>query len=41
VNTYISMVRYYPDLSVRKLELDDRPGQNFRYRGYTRSDGDQ
>jgi LysM repeat protein len=41
VNTYISIVRYYPDLSVRKLELDDRPGQNFRYRGVTRRDGDE
>jgi LysM repeat protein len=35
VNTYITMIRYFPDLSVRKLELDERPGRNYRYRGYT------
>lgn len=40
VNTYICVVRYYPDLSVRKEELDTRPGQEYRYRRYFRSQRD-
>jgi len=38
VNTYVSMVKFYPDLSIRKVELDTRPTQKYRYRRYTRKD---
>jgi hypothetical protein len=36
VNTYISMVRYTPDLNISKLELDTRPEQDFRFQRRTR-----
>ncbi|MCK4748002.1 MAG: ABC transporter substrate-binding protein, partial [Bacteroidales bacterium] len=38
VNSYISMVKYTPDLNIRKVELDTRPGQQYRYRRYFRRD---
>jgi hypothetical protein len=41
VNTYVEMVRYFPDLSVRTLELDSRPEQNFRYKGFLRGQRDE
>ena len=41
VNTYITMIKYFPDLSVRKIELNERPGRNYRYRGYSRIEPDE
>ncbi len=35
VNSYISIVRYHPDLNIDKIELEDRPNQ-YRYRRYFR-----
>ncbi|MFC2098783.1 LysM peptidoglycan-binding domain-containing protein [Bacteroidota bacterium] len=32
VNTYIGMVKFYPDLSIEHIELDTRPTQKYRYR---------
>ena len=35
VNSYISIIRFYPDLNIEKIEIEDRPNQ-FRYRRYSR-----
>jgi LysM repeat protein len=34
VNTYIGMIKFSPDLNIRKVELDTRPTQEYRYRRY-------